>query len=204
MAKVKKPRTAAQKAAWRKTQEAAWKSNKGRKRSHYKAKRNVNRRHYSSDNKKRGTGVAGLKKNTTPYLRVNKRSQTLGTNTGTIIPFTQKRIAIGSYIRVENTNRKNALDATLGRVGNKVAPRGTKRGAARKWIKESVHIDNPGLRANVGRAQVRLGTSRNAGPTIILRKGQHKTFEKKSRGGIKMYNTRMTTIRKRRKARRGR
>lgn len=204
MAKVKRPRTAAQKAAWKKTQQAAWKANKGRKRSHYKAKRNVNRRHYSSDKKKRGVGIAGLKKNTTPYLRANKHSQTLGTNTGTIIPFTGKRVAIGSYIRLENTSRKNALDATLGRVGNKVAPKGTRRGSARKWFRESVRVDNPGLRANVGGAQVRLGTSRNSGPTVILRRGKHKTFEKKSRNGIRIYDTRMTKIKKRRKQRRSR
>lgn len=204
MAKVKKPRTAAQKAAWRKTQQAAWAKNKGRKRSHYKAKRNVNRRHYSSDSKKRGVGVLGLKKNTTPYLRVNKNSQTLGTNTGTIIPFTSKRIAIGSYVRVENTTRKNALDATLGRAGNRLAPKGTRRGAARKWISDSVSVDNPGLRADVGGAQVRLGTSRRAGPTIIVRRGKHKTFQMKSKNGIRMYDTRMTKIKKRRKQRRSR
>lgn len=204
MAKAKRPRSAAQKAAWRKTQEAAWAANKKRKRSHYKAKRNVNRRHYSSSPTKRGVGIEGLQKNVTPYLRANKHSQTIGTNTGTIIPFTKKRVAIGSYIRLENTTRKNAFDTRINKFGNKVAPRGTKRGAARKWFNESVHIDNPGVRADIGGAQVRLGTSRNAGATIIVRRGKHKPFEGKSRKGIKMYNTRMTQIRKRRRQRRGR
>lgn len=201
-------RTAAQRAASQRNikiaQRAAWKANKGRRKPRATLSRNVNRRHYTDNPKKRGVGLAGLSKNTIPYARVNKHSQTGGFNTGTIIPFTGKRIAFGGYFRVENTSRRNALDTTLGKIGNKVARKGTKPGAAREWFNKNVHIDNPGVRAKVGGAQVRLGTSRSSGPTIIVRRGSHKTIEKKSRAGLRQYNTRMVKIKKARKARRSR
>jgi len=192
----------AQKAALAKAQRAAWAANRGRKKSHAKAKRNVNRRHYSSDANKRGKGVKGVKKNLTPYARINKHSQTAGVNSGTIIPGTGKRVAFGAYIRLENTNRSNALDATAKAIGKRVARKGTKPGAVRQWWNKNVTIDNPGVRADVGGAQVRLGTSRGSGATIIVRKGSHKTYQKKSQMGIKKYNTRTRTIRKQRRGRR--
>ena len=136
----------------------------------------------------RGSGVAGLKKNATPYVRVNKRSQTSGFNTGTIIPGTKKRIVIGGYFRLENTNRKGAIDRAMGRAANGVLPHGTKRGQARKYLKDNVTITNPAVRAKVGGAEVRLASSRGAGPTVVIRRGKHKTNQKASQAGIKKYD----------------
>lgn len=149
---------------------------------------------YSSNPVTRGQGKHGLAKNTIPYLRVNKRSQTGGFNTGTIIPGTGKRIVLGGYIRVENTNRKGAIDRALAKAGNKTMPYGTSRGKVRKYFKENVTITNPTIRANVGKHQARLSTSRGAGPTITLRRGKHKTPLAKSRAGVKRYDKRMRTI----------
>lgn len=158
-----------------------------------KRKRN-SKRLYSSNPITRGQGKHGLAKNTIPYLRVNKRSQTGGFNTGTIIPGTGKRIVLGGYIRVENTNRKGAIDRALAKAGNKTMPYGTSRGKVRKYFKENVTITNPTIRANVGKHQARLSTSRGAGPTITLRRGKHKTPLAKSRAGVKKYDRRMKSI----------
>lgn len=158
-----------------------------------KRKRN-SKRLYSSNPVTRGQGKHGLAKNTIPYLRVNKRSQTGGFNAGTIIPGTGKRIVLGGYIRVENTNRKGAIDRALAKAGNKTMPYGTSRGKVRKYFKENVTITNPTIRANVGKHQARLSTSRGAGPTITLRRGKHKTPLAKSRAGVKKYDRRMKSI----------
>lgn len=165
-------------------------------------------RSYSSNPVARGVGLAGVRKNFVPYFRVNKRSQTAGFNAGSIIPRTKKRIVIGSYIRVENTTRHGAIDRALGKTGNAVAPRGTKRGAVRKYFKENVSITNPAVRANVPGGQARLSTSRGAGPTIIYRRGKHKTPQTLSQKGVKKYDARMKAIagqkvKKRRPQRRG-
>ena len=168
------------------------------------ARRASQRRRYSSNPVKRGLGVSGLKKNTIPYARINQNSATAGFNTGTIIPFTKKRIAFGSYFRVENGN-KNVLNKALSKVGRSIAPNGTSRGRAREWFNRNITIDNPGVRADIGGAQVRLGTSRRSGPTIIVRRGKHKTPKKSSTSGLKSYNKRMNKIKKKRtrRARRG-
>lgn len=160
------------------------------------------RRHYGNNPVKRGIGVSGLKKNTVPYARINQNSQTAGFNTGTIIPFIGKRVSFGGYVRVENKN-KGSLTKALSRTGRKIAPSGTKAGQAREWFNNNVQIDNPAIRARVGGSQVRLGTSRSAGPTIIVRRGSHKTPQLKSRKGVKKYNTQMKKIKKTRRARRG-
>ena len=159
-----------------------------------RARKGRSRRHFTSDPVKRGVGVAGLKKNTIPYARVNKRSQTVGVNAGTIIPFTKKRIAFGGYVRLENTGRKGAIDRALSKAGNSVAPRGTTRGKVRNYLATSVEIKNPAIRAAIPHGEVRLGTSRGAGPTFIVRRRKHGAPFKKSRAGVRKYDTRMRAI----------
>lgn len=159
-----------------------------------RARKRKGKRHYSSDPVKRGQGSAGFKSNTVPYLRANKRSQTAGFNTGSILPSLGKRLVIGSYIRVENTNRKGAIDRALAAAGNKSMPYGTTRGKVRKYFKENVQITNPAVRANVGKHEARLSTSRGAGPTITFRRGNHKTPKATTRKGIKDYDARMRKI----------
>lgn len=195
--------TPARWAALRKAQLAAQRANKGKKRSARAVNRN--RRHYGAKtNKNRGSGTPGLKKNFTPYVRVNKSSQTVGANTGTIIPFTGKRVAFGFYTRLESTNRKNnVVDAAIRGASRSLAPAGSKTGAVAAWLKKNVRIETPATRVALGSSQVRLGTSRRAGPTVIVRRGAHKTMESKSYAGIKKYRKSMSQP-KRRKARRGR
>lgn len=137
----------------------------------------------------RGIGVKGIRKNTVPYVRANKRSQTLGANAGTIIPGTGKRLVIGGYARLENTSKKNAVDNALRGIGNSIFPRGTTRGRAKKYFRENVTVTNPAVRAKMGGAEVRLGTSRGSGPTVILRRGRHKVSQNASRKAIKRYDT---------------
>ena len=146
----------------------------------------------------RGEGVSGLKKNFIPYVRVNKRSQTGGFNVGTILPGTNKRIVIGGYTRFENTNKKNFIDTALGNVGAKVAPKGSKQRSIVDYFKKNVSVTNPAVRATFGNAQVRLGTSRSAGPTIIVRRGRHKVSQNGSRKAIKRYDTQARKLNARR------
>jgi hypothetical protein len=159
-----------------------------------RARKRKSKRLYGSNPVTRGVGKHGFTKNTVPYLRANKRSQTAGFNTGSILPGTGKRLVFGGYVRVENTNRKGAIDKALAKAGNKAMPYGTTRGKVRKYFKENVTITNPTIRANVGRHQARLGSSRGAGPTIILRRGKHKTPLTQTRKGVKKYDTRMRAI----------
>ncbi|AEL97927.1 head maturation protease [Mycobacterium phage Patience] len=185
MAKRPYVMTPARKAALRKAQLASAKARKGKRKA-------GTRRHYSSNPYKRGVGVAGLKKNTVPYARINQKSGTIGVNSGTIIPFTGKRISFGGYVRVEN--RTKPISATQTKIANKIARKGSKPGAVRSWFNDNVIVQSPAVRANVGGAQVRLGTSRSAGSTVIVRKGSHKTVQKKSVAGVRKYDRRMRTI----------
>lgn len=134
--------------------------------------------------------------NTIPYIRVNKRSQTIGINAGTRIPGTHKRVVFGSYTRLESTRNKTAVDRFAAKSVSKVFPTGTRRGKALAKIKASnpVVITNPAIRATVKGHQVRLGTSRGAGPTIIVRRGKHKTSQAKSQVGIQKYDTQMRKV----------
>ena len=159
-----------------------------------RSRKRKSKRLYSSNPVTRGQGKSGFKKNATPYLRANKRSQTAGFNTGSILPGTGKRLVFGGYVRIENTNRKGAIDKALAKAGNKAMPYGTSRGKVRKYFKENVSVTNPTIRANVGSHQARLGSSRGAGPTIILRRGKHKTPLAKTRAGVKRYDQRMKSI----------
>lgn len=158
------------------------------------SRRRKAKRKYSTNPSARGVGVGGYKKNTVPYLRANKRSQTAGFNTGSIIPGTGKRLVIGGYVRVENTSSKGAIDRALAKAGNATMPYGTTRGKVRKYVKNNVQITNPAIRANFKGHQARLSSSRGAGPTITLRRGKHKTPLTKSRAGVKKYDKRMRAI----------
>ncbi len=139
--------------------------------------------------KNRGQGRKGFKANFIPYARVNKRSQTIGYNAGTYIPGTNKRIVTGQYVRLENATKNNAIDRAFAHATKAVLPHGTRRRRVRDYLKKNVFITNPAVRAAIGGAEVRLGTSRGAGPTIILRRGRHKTSETASRKAIKRYDT---------------
>lgn len=143
----------------------------------------------------RGVGITGLKNNTRPYVRANKLSTTVGVNSGTVIPGTRKRIAVGLYARVETIDRKNTRgDKAVRSAARVLAPTGTKRRSVVDKIKRNVKVSNPAIRVNAGGAQARLGTSRSAGPTVIIRKGQHKTPRAKSKAGIKKYDSSMSKL----------
>ena len=166
--------TPARKAALRKAQAAsARKRRKGAKAS--------NRKIYSSDPVKRGMGTSGLKKNLTPYVRANRRSQTIGVNTGTVIPFTGKRVAFGTYLRVESTKRPGSI--------------------LPKFINDHVSFSTPAVRVNAGPAQFRLGSSRSGGATLIVRRGGHKAPKKASQAGVSKYQGRMVALKKTKKVR---
>jgi hypothetical protein len=137
---------------------------------------------------------AKVPKTLIPYARVNKRSQTVGYNVGAKIPGTGKRIVTGQYVRVENVRRQTAVDRFVAKGVKKVAPPHTKQGKALGAIKKNVSINNPSVRAKVGGHQVRLGTSRGAGPTVIIRRGKHKTPQLKSKKGVQAYDKRMRTV----------
>lgn len=132
---------------------------------------------------------------TIPYARVNKHSQTIGFNRGQVIPGGRRRVVVGAYARIEKTNRNNAVDRVVRRVGGGVFPTGTRRRKAASYLRKNVRFNNPALRATTPAGnQVRLGTSRGVGPTIIVRKGSHKTAQPKSALGVQKYNTRMSNI----------
>lgn len=181
MAKVKRVRTAAQRAASR----ANIKKAQAARRLAYQ---NRNRGKAPSATN-RGKGFKGLKKNTVPYVRVNKRSQTIGAAAGTIIPGTHKRIVFWGGARLENTTKKGAVDKALNAAATAAAPHGTKRGQVRAYLKKNVTMTNPAIRGALGGAEVRLGTSRGAGPTIIVRRGKHKVSQQASSRAIKRYDT---------------
>lgn len=178
--------TPARRAALAKAREIRSQKAKGRRK--YKAK--GRRRIYSSNPVARGIGVSGARKNFVPYARVNQRSQTAGYNVGTVIPGTGKRVVTGSYIRLENIKRGGVITSAL----NSKISKGSLLGKGRKYFNENVTVTNPAVRANVGRNQVRLGTSRSGGLTLTARRGKHKVPQKLSQKGIKEYDLRMKKI----------
>jgi len=149
--------------------------------------------------KPRPKGFKGLKANFVPYARVNKRSQTVGFNAGTGVS-RHKRIAVGAYVRLEGTRRNTAIDRFADKATAKVFPKGTKRGKAIAAAKSNVVIHGPVVRGSVRGHQVRLGTSRGAGPTVIVRRGKHKVSRAKSKKGVQAYNKSMNRIAGRRAA----
>lgn len=179
--------TPARQEAWRKAVKASADKRRG-------TRRNLRRRRYSSNPVKRGQGRSGLTKNFTPYIRVNKRSQTLGFNTGTVIPGTGRRVAFGNYIRLESTGKnKNPVDRTIGSISRRFGNSG-KPAAVKKYFRDNVEVRSPAIRANIPGGQLRLGTSRGGGTTLIARRGTHKAMERKARSGVRKYETRMRTI----------
>lgn len=154
----------------------------------------------AASRRQRGVGFSGLKKNFIPYARVSKKSATVGANTGTFIPGTNKRIVFGNYARLESTNRSNKVDAMLSKTFKKLAPKGTRRAAIGQHIKKNAKISNPAVRYSTPGTssrhgtEIRLGTSRKAGPTLTVRRGTHKRSRAESRAGIAQYDRRMKTI----------
>ena len=154
----------------------------------------------SASRRQRGVGVSGLKKNFIPYARVSKKSTTIGANTGTFIPGTNKRVVFGNYARIETVNRKSKVDVMASKALKKIAPEGTKRAAIGEHIRKNAKFSNPAIRyATPGTSsregvQVRLGTSRKAGPTLIVRRGVHKRTRAESKSGIAQYDKRMKTL----------
>ena len=182
----------AQKAALNKARKVA----AARKRSRPKK----SKRYRNGTPADRGINVPGLKKNFIPYARVNKRSQTVGYNAGTVIGGTNKRIVVGSYVRLENIHKKGAIDKAFGKGAEFIAPKGSKRGAVRSYLKQNVTVTNPAVRAKVpGFGEARLSTSRGGGPTITVRRGHHKTPLRASRAGIKKFDGRTSIIERQRK-----
>lgn len=169
------------------------KAHEANKRRHHRA--SLGKNHGKAPSRtNRGLGLGGLKKNVIPYIRVNKHSQTTGVNSGTIIPFTKKRIVMGGYVRVENTTKKNAFDKFVSQTADKIAPRGSTAGKIRNYWNKNISISNPAVRAAIGGAEIRLGTSRGSGPTVILRRGSHKSSRHASYKSIKRYDTQMRKI----------
>ena len=148
----------------------------------------------------RCVGVEGLRKNFIPYARVSKRSATVGANTGTFIPFTDKRIAFGSYFRFEDVKKKTGVDKLLSKAYESIAPKGSARALVGEHIRKNVKIDNPAIRYSTPGTgsregvQFRLGTSRKSGPTLVVRRGSHKRTRTQSKAGIKKYDTRMRAL----------
>ena len=154
----------------------------------------------AASRQERGVGISGIKKNFIPYARVSKKSATIGANTGTFIPGTNKRVVFGNYARIETVNRKTKVDAMTSKVIKKIAPEGTRRATIGKHIRKNAKFSNPAIRyATPGTSsregvQVRLGTSRKAGPTVIVRRGTHKRTRAESKSGIAQYDKRMKTL----------
>lgn len=144
----------------------------------------------------RGQGISGLKKNTVPYARVNKRSSTVGVNAGTVIPGTSKRVVLGAYARLESTSKETSVDKALARASGPIGRNRYARLAAKKAGKV-VSRRTAGIRKRAGRGEVRLGTSRGAGPTVIYRLGNHKTPQPKSVAGVRRYQNRVTQLQSR-------
>lgn len=155
--------------------------------------------------RRRGSGISGLRRNTVPYVRVNKRGSTVGINTGTKIPSSSLRVALGGYARVESAGGKTAVDRFVDKAVDRVFPKGKKRGKAVAYLRKTtkfVHRGIPGIRGSYGGVQARIGTSRRAGPTLIVRRGKQKSkvpphnpmSSAASRKAIHQYDRRMNTI----------
>jgi hypothetical protein len=161
----------------------------------------------ASSRQHRGVGLEGLKKNFIPYARVSKKSATIGANTGTFLPGTNKRVVFGQYARIETVNKTTKVDSVLKKGYKKLAPEGTRRALVGEHIKKNVKLDNPALRYETAGTssrngiQARLGTSRKAGPTVTVRRGTHKRRKAESKAGIKRYDKQVNKKKKAPKSR---
>lgn len=142
---------------------------------------------------RKATGSVNRNSGFVPYARVNKRSQTAGFNRGAKIT-KHHRLVVGGYARIESTRRNTATDKVAGKLAGRVIPAHTRRGKVARAFKNNFSVNNPALRATRGKYQARLSTSRGAGPTVVIRRGKHKTSKAKSAAGIKAYDTRMRAI----------
>ena len=153
-----------------------------------------------SSRQDRGVGISGLKKNFIPYARVSRRSTTIGANTGAFIPGTNKRIVVGNYARIENVKKGSKVDSSISQWARRIAPKGSKRAAVAEHIRKNAKFSNPAIRYSTPGTssrhgtEVRLGTSRKAGPTLIVRRGSHKRTRNQSKAGIAQYDKRMSAI----------
>lgn len=194
---------AVRRATRKKANKRAYQKSKIRyKRSEWRASLKIDK---AASRQIRGTGITGAKRNFIPYVRVNKRSATVGANTGAFIPGSNRRVVVGAYTRLETTNKETKLDRIAGRAAKKLAPKGSKRAAIGKHLRKNVSMDKAAklrygspLSSSTRGIEARLGTSRKGGPTLIVRKGQHKIAVADSVRGVKKYNTRMTTVQSKR------
>ena len=148
----------------------------------------------------RGVGVQGLERNLIPYARISKRSATVGANTGTFIPFTNKRVTFGGYFKFEDAKKVTDVDRIAGKAWNAIAPKGSTADLVGRHIAKHVKVDNPALRYSApgtgsrNGVEVRLGTSRKSGPTLTIRRGTHKRTRSESISGIKKFDTQMRKV----------
>jgi len=63
-----------------------------------------------------------------PNIRISRRSQTLSTHAGVVIPGTNRRLVAGGYVRVENIKKRSSLvDQVVGKQANKIIDKAYKR-----------------------------------------------------------------------------
>lgn len=69
-----------------------------------------------------------------PNLRISRRSQTISTHAGVVIPGTNRRLVAGGYVRLENIKKRSSIvDQVVGKQANKIVDRAyNRRGSGRK------------------------------------------------------------------------
>lgn len=158
--------TPARKAALKKAQAAAIRS-----RRRYRLSKN---RGHAPKASNRGIGVSGLKKEfhairSRQQAQPNYRLQCRNDHS-----WDGQAHRLWRVQSCRDTHRHNSLDMMIDRATSSIAPKGSRQRNAMKFLKKNVAVSNPTIRAKIGGAEVRLGTSRGAGPTIIVRRGRHK------------------------------
>lgn len=142
----------------------------------------------------RGVGLTGLKQNLIPHARISKRGITVGVNTGSFIPGTNKRVVVGQYVRFESVNKETKLDKAAKAVLSRIAPKGSRRDILGQHVRKNAKFSNPAIRyqspgsSSRNGIEARLGTSRKSGPTVVIRRGEHKRTRAQSKAGIAKYN----------------
>lgn len=139
-------------------------------------------------------GVKHLRKNFVPYTRINQRSVTVGANTGAGIPFSNKRVSMGSYFRIENKNKRKPLNEFITRTADKFVKPGTRAHALRQFASESIKVDSPVVRMKFGPVETQTSTSRASGPTVVIRRGQRKVRLAETKAGVAEYDRRMRVL----------
>lgn len=139
-------------------------------------------------------GVGHLRTNFTPYARVNQRSLTIGANTGAGIPFSNRRVSMGSFFRIENKDRSKPLNEAISRTADRYVKPGSGAAKVRKFFGDNVRIDSPVVRGKFGSVEARATTSRGGGPTLVVRRGKHKTPLHQTKAGVVEYDRRMRVL----------